>query len=267
MKYRVLGTLQIADGDTYASLSARKIEQLLATLLVKANQVVSQDRIIEELWGNHPPRQATAGLYVYISQLRKLLAPEGGSAAGPLVTCSPGYLLQVADDELDLHVFRAAAFQGRSQLRAGRYEEAAASFESALDLWRGPALSELRDGPIVAEFVTWVDELRLECAQMCVEANLRLGHHRAMVSVLSRLIADHPLHEEFYQQLMLALYRSNRRADALRTYQLARETLNRELGLEPCRMLRELHQTILRADYTEFSGYAGYQEVDYPKTA
>lgn len=225
-------------------MTAPKMEAILATLLIRTNQVVPIDEITTEIWGGSPPRRATAALYVYISQLRKLLTGSTG-VTGPILTRAPGYVLRTAADELDLQVFQRLVGEGREAVRHGHYEQGRYTLDKALALWRGPALSDLRNGPIINGFAIWLDEIRLECNEMLMDANLRLGRHREQVSVLRRLIAEHPLHEAFYRQLMLALYRAERRADALAVYQDARTTLKRELGLEPGRRLRELQQSIL----------------------
>ena len=244
MKYEVLGSLRVIKDGNSLTVSAPKMEIVLGTLLIRANQVVSIEQLGTEIWGADPPQRATAALYVYISQLRKLLTGEPGRF-GPIVTRAPGYLLRTEQDEVDLQIFQRLVADGRESMRAERYEEARSAFQQALALWRGPALSELREGPIINGFAIWLEEIRLECNELLVEAKLRLGRHRELISVLHRLIGEHPLHEAFYWQLMLALYRSERRADALDVYRKARATLNRELGLEPGRRLRELQQSIL----------------------
>ncbi|MCD0451731.1 AfsR/SARP family transcriptional regulator [Actinocorallia sp. API 0066] len=245
MRYEILGTLRAVDGDKSLSVRPPKMRVVLATLLIRADQVVSVDQLVTEVWGATPPRRATAALYVYVSQLRKLLG--GGTGEGPILTSSPGYILRTGADELDLQIFQRLVREGRAGLRAGRYEEAGQAFESALALWRGPALSELCNGPIINGFAIWLEEMRLECTELMVETGLRVGRHRELVSFLQALVREHSLHEAFYRQLMLALYRSERRADALMVYQSARTILRRELGLEPGRQLRELQQSILRS--------------------
>jgi DNA-binding SARP family transcriptional activator len=235
----------VKDGEI-VTVSARKVEIVLATLLIRANQVVSIEQLSTEIWGEHPPQRATAALYVYISQLRKLLSPATGGP-GPIITRAPGYLLRFDRDELDLAVFESLVARGREFMREQRYEAARAEFERALAMWRGPVLSDLREGPIINGFAFWLEEIRLECNEMLVEAKLRLGRHRELVSVLRQLTAEHPLHEAFYRQLMLALDHSERRADALDVYAKARATLQRELGLEPGPHLRELWRSIQRS--------------------
>ncbi len=138
--------------------------------------------------------------------------------------------------------------QGRALSKERRYEEAAACLEDALGLWHGPALGDLSNGPIIDGFVAWLMEARMECTEMLAEAQLQLGRHRELVGRLYSLAAENPLREAFYRQLMLALYRSNRQAEALKVYQMARKTLNDELGLEPCRGLRDLQRAILTDD-------------------
>jgi SARP family transcriptional regulator, regulator of embCAB operon len=246
VRYEILGSLKVTNRDESVSISARKMQVVLATLLIRADQVVSTEQLTAEIWGEDRPLRATAALYVYVSQLRKLLSTPGRRES-PIVTQAPGYVLRTEPGELDLHMFRRLAGDGRAMMRAGRSEEARAALEQALALWRGPALRELRNGPIINGFVIWLDEMRLECTELLVEANLRLGRHRELVSFLHQLIREHPLHEMFYRQLMLALCRCERRADALSVYRSARETLSTELGLEPGSGLRRLQQAILSA--------------------
>lgn len=247
MRYQALGTLCVLNGNDVLSIGARKVETLLATLLIRANQVVTNEQLIGELWGENPPRRALAALHVYVSQLRKFLG-AGKREESPIVTRSPGYLIRVGDDDLDLDVFRRLVLLGRRHMRAKRYEDASAAFAEALHLWRGPVLGDLREGVIVKGFVTWLEEIRLECIEMLVEADFMLGRHRELVSFLYTLVSEHPLHEAFYRQLMLALYRSDRQGDALQVYHQARDKLTGELGVEPCRALRDLHRAILQAD-------------------
>jgi len=232
------------DDDRQLYISARKIEILLAVLLVRAERVVTVNELFTEIWGQHLPRRATAALYVYVSQLRKLLRRHS-APDDQIVTRSPGYLLRLGPDELDLHLFQRRVQQGRAYVTAGRHEEAAGSFESALELWEGAPLGDLRDGPIVSGFATWLEEARLECTELMIESTLAAGRDRRVVGHLFDLIAKYPLREAFYRQLMIALYRSERQADALGIYQLARSTLHTELGLEPGSPLKDLQRAML----------------------
>ncbi|MFD5892374.1 MULTISPECIES: BTAD domain-containing putative transcriptional regulator [unclassified Streptomyces] len=247
MKYEILGPLRVTDENGSYFINARKMQVLLTLLLIRAKQVVSIDEAITEIWGTNPPRRATAGIHVYISQLRKFLT-RPDRAESPILTQPPGYFLNLGDDEIDVHQFQALMHQGRESMKASQYTDASASFESALALWRGPVLGELHGGPALEGFTAWTHETRLECTELLVEAQLSLGRHLELVGRLYSLTAEHPLREAFYRQLMLALSRSERQADALRVYQHARSILNEELGLEPCRALREMQRAILVND-------------------
>ncbi|TCO60812.1 AfsR/SARP family transcriptional regulator [Actinocrispum wychmicini] len=247
MRYDVLGTLRVVDGPTQSFISARKVETVLAVLLIRADHVVTMDQLMAEIWSERPPARAAAGLHVYISQLRKFLhGPDRD--VHRVVTHSPGYLLRLGGDQLDCDIFLDLVSQGRSCVREGRPEDACDRFEQALGLWRGPVLGDLRSGPIINGFVTWLAEARIECLETLIDLRLDQGEHRELVGRLYALTAENPLHEAFYRQLMLALYRSNRQADALGVYRMARATLNDELGVEPCRDLRELQRAILFGD-------------------
>lgn len=247
MRYEILGPLRVVDDNGSSSISARKIEILLAVLLIRADRVVTTDELIAEIWGEQVPRRATACLQVYISQLRKFLS-RPGRPGSPIVTRLPGYLLRMGSDESDLHSFQHLASTGRTFLRQGRHAEASECFKRALGLWRGSALSDFSGGPIIVGYATWLAESRVECIEMLTDSQLELGLHRELVGRLYSLTAEYPLREAFYRRLMLALYRSECQADALEVYQLARKTLDDELGLEPCLALRDLQRAILRAD-------------------
>ncbi len=247
MKFEILGPLRVFDQGRYTSISARKIETLLAVLLIRREQVVSTEQLITEIWGAHPPRRVTAALYVYISQLRKFLH-RSGRPTSLIETRSPGYVFHSGSDEVDFDRFQRLVDEGRAGVRSQDSAATTAAFEKALSLWRGPVLTELRDGPIISGFVAWVEQIRLECLEMTVSSGLMLGRHRELVGQLYSLVDEYPLHEEFYCQLMLALHRSGRRADALKVYRTARDTLRDELGLEPSRTLRQLQRSVLVAD-------------------
>jgi len=247
MRYEILGSLRIVDRDEVYFIGAPKVEALLAVLLINSNQVVPVERLMMEIWGTAGPRRAAATLHVYVSQVRKLLR-RAGHAENPIVTRQPGYLLRTSAGELDLDDFTRLVGLGRDCIRARRHEDARSAFQSALSLCRGPAIGDGCGGPIVNRFRTWLDEARLECTELLIESELTLGRHRETVGRLYSLTAENPFHETFYRQLMLALYRSERQADALRVYHDAQETLRGELGVEPCRGLRDLQQCILTAD-------------------
>jgi DNA-binding SARP family transcriptional activator len=238
--------LRVVDGDKTSSISSPKTEQLLATLLIRFDQVVTIDQIIAELWGDQIPRRALAGVYVYISQLRKFLS-SNERQDNPVVTHSSGYILRLGSDEIDFKYFHDLANAGRKSFKEEDYQKAAACFDSALALWRGPIRSVFGSGPISDGFVSWVTEARLECIEMLMDCRLILNQHRELIGRLYALTAEHPLREAFYLQLMRALYQSDRQADALAVYQRARQTIQEELGLEPCRALQNQQRAILEA--------------------
>lgn len=246
MIYETLGPLRVVDGDRTSFISARKIETVLAVLVIRSDHIVPFDQLVSEIWADRPPSRATAAVHVYVSQLRKFLHRPGRK--NPIVTRAPGYMLQKGSDQIDHHRFGQLVDQARAQVRKAHHEAALASFEEALGLWRGPVLEDLRSSLTIDSFVTWLMESRLECLEMLADCQLELGRHREIVGQLYSLISEHPFREAFYRQLMLALYRSERQADALRVYQAARQTLHDELGLEPCRALRHLQQAILADD-------------------
>jgi DNA-binding SARP family transcriptional activator len=247
LRYELLGRLRVVDGETATHVTARKLEILLATLVGRAGQVVTTDQLITEIWGSQPPQRVNAALHVYVSQLRKFL-DRGHRPGSPIVTRPLGYLLHLGEDHLDVDDFQRLLARGRSCAQLRNYQEAIGHFETALGLWRGEALTDVRDGPIISWYVTWLQETRLECAELLNESYLMLGRHREVVSRLYVLTAEQPLREAFYRQLMLALYRSERQADALKVYERARARLDDELGVEPCRSLRELQRAILLGD-------------------
>ncbi|MFD0521846.1 AfsR/SARP family transcriptional regulator [Paractinoplanes durhamensis] len=236
----------VDDGTVY-TVSARKVEVLLAVLLVRAGQVVGLEQLMAEIWGEDLPRRATAGLHVYVSQLRKFLArPE--QADSPIVTTHAGYMFQLGSDVLDVHEFQRIVADGRRSRREGLLEQAFMQFEKAIGMWRGPALGDQRNGPALTAFAGWAELAKMECAEQLVDCALELGRHREYVGYLYTMTSEHPFREVFYQQLMLALYRSGCRAEALQVYQSARTVLDSEFGLEPCRNLRDLQRAILLGD-------------------
>ncbi|MFI0481373.1 BTAD domain-containing putative transcriptional regulator [Actinomadura sp. 9N215] len=247
MRYEIMGPLQVVDDGKYV-IRARKVEALLTVLLIRADEVVPINRLMTEIWGENPPRRAVAGIHVYISQIRKFLNGLSKGDESPVQTRPPGYMLRLGSDGLDFRDFERLVNRGRDHARAGRHVRAAADFENALSLWRGPLLDEACVGPIVEGFQAWLKEVRLECVEMMIDSRLTLARHRELIGDLYLLTQEHPLRETFYRQLMLALYRSGRQADALAVYQTARGTLTQELGLEPCPALQDLHQAILTSD-------------------
>jgi DNA-binding SARP family transcriptional activator/tetratricopeptide (TPR) repeat protein len=228
MEFRILGPLEVHSDGQALDLGGAKQRSLLAVLLLHANQVVSQDRLVDALWEGNPPETAHKALQVHVSGLRKLLGKER------LETRPPGYLLRIADDELDLGRFRVLREQGRPA--------------EALALWRGPPLSDFAYHGFAQAEIARLEDQRLACREERIDRELDAGRHGEVTGELEALVAENPLRERLCGQLMLALYRSGRQAEALDAYQQARSTLVDELGIEPGRELRALHQAILNQD-------------------
>jgi DNA-binding SARP family transcriptional activator len=241
MDFRLLGPLEAGADAAPLRLGGRKPRALLACLLLDANRTVSVEQLVDELWGERPPETATKMIQIYVSQLRKVL-PDG-----VLLTRPGGYALEVAPEAFDLYRFERLRSHGRAALQRGDPVGAAERLRAALDVWRGPALAEFTEPFAVAQRVR-LDELRLGCLEDRIEADLALGRHADVVAELELQIARHPLRERLRGQLMLALYRCGRHAEALATYQAYRRTLDEELGIDPSARLRELESEILAHD-------------------
>ncbi|HSI79720.1 MAG TPA: BTAD domain-containing putative transcriptional regulator [Solirubrobacterales bacterium] len=220
---------------------------VLALLLLNANEVVSRDRIIDELWGADPPATAAKLVQLYVSRLRKAIASDPAAAGDVVVTRTPGYLLQVDPDQLDLDRFERLVAEGRRALREGRHREADERLREALALWRGPPLADFTFELFAEVEIGRLEELRLEALEDRIEADLALGRGD-LVGELESLIARHPLREKLRGQLMLALYRSGRQSEALEAYRDTRGTLVDEVGVEPGPDLRRLERAILAQD-------------------
>ena len=242
MDFRILGPLEVREGEREVRLRGGKQRALLALLLVNANRTLAIDRIVDELWGEDVPESAPKMVQIYVSKLRKALTP------GMLHTRPPGYSLQLEPGRLDLDRFEQLAAEARASLDAGGAEEAAARYRAALDLWRGPALAEFASEPFAQTEGARLEALRMNAVEGRLEAELLLGRQADLVGELEALVARHPLREGLRRQQMLALYRSGRQAEALAAYQDARRVLADELGIEPSPALRELERLILRQD-------------------
>jgi len=252
MDYRILGRLEVHDDGRDLALGGEKPRALLAILLLHRNEVVSADRLMDELWGESPPASALRTLQAYVSRLRKALSDgnggPSGSNGGVLLTQGRGYLLRIASGELDLDRFSDMAERGRDALAAGNPREAADRLREALELWRGPPLAEFAYERFAQAAIAQLEELRLAAVEERIDADLVLGQARDLVGELRDLVARHPLRERLRGQLMLALYRSGRQAEALEVYQDFRRALSEELGLEPGPGLQQLELAILNRD-------------------
>ena len=242
--FRILGQLEVVDDGTPIEVGSPRQRALLARLLISANEIVSTDRLVDDLWTSDPPETARHTLHVYVSRLRKAFGDQGGR----LQHEDPGYRLTVETDELDASRFVALAADGRAARARGDPEGAAASLSDALLLWRGPALADVADEPFARGELARLEELRLDALEDRLWADLALGRHNEVVEELRELTARHPMRETFPEQLMLALYRSDRQVEALRVYQAVRSTLAMELGIEPGPALQRLEERILAHD-------------------
>jgi DNA-binding SARP family transcriptional activator/ABC-type branched-subunit amino acid transport system substrate-binding protein/DNA-binding beta-propeller fold protein YncE len=242
MEFRILGPLEVSKEGAAISLGGPKQRAVLAVLLLHRGEVLSTERLIDELWGESPPPTAAKSVQVYVSQLRKALGD------GMLETHGRGYLLRTEPGQVDVERFAGLLERGRNQLESGEAREAADTLREALQLWRGPPLSDLAYESFIRSEIARLDELRLAALEERIEAELRLGGQAELVSELESLVRDHPLRERFRGQLMLSLYRAGRQAEALDAYQEGRTFLVEELGLEPGPGLRELERAILNHD-------------------
>jgi predicted ATPase/DNA-binding SARP family transcriptional activator len=242
MEFRVLGPMEIVEGSRQLHVSGSRERALLAILLIHAGEVVSADRLIEELWGGDIPANPSNALQVVVSRVRKALeVPDG---PGRLVTRKPGYLLDVRQEEVDAGRFGRLVAEARQASPTDK-PRGLSLLEEALGLWRGPALTEFAAEGFARNEIGRLEEERLRAVEMKAEAELALGRHGGLVGELTALVAANPLRERLRAHLMLALYRSGRQGDALRVFQEGRGVLAEELGVDPGPELRELHQRIL----------------------
>jgi predicted ATPase/DNA-binding SARP family transcriptional activator len=249
MEFRILGPLEVLDEGRKVALGGSKPRALLAVLLLHRGETLGAERLIDELWGERPPATATKSLRVHVSRLRRALSAEPDERRGELVvTHGHGYQLVLDPERLDAHRFERLLAEGRSELAAGRPERAASALDEGLSLWRGRPLDDLAYEPFAQREIARLEDLHIAAIGELVDARLALGRHAEVVAQLEPLIADHPYRERLRGQLMLALYRCDRQAEALQAYQNARRTLVDELGIEPSERLRELERAILAQD-------------------
>ena len=249
MQFLILGPLEVRDGGRVVALGGPQQRAVLAMLLLRANEVVGRDRLVEGLWGEQPPKSAGHVIESYVSRLRQALGGNGGTAQ--LVTERHGYLLRTEPGQLDVDSFETLVAEGRRHLAGRDPTPAADSLARALALFRGPPLDDLAFFPFATPEVRRLEELRLSALQDRIEAELRSGRHGELIGELSILVEEHPFAERFHAQLMLALYRAGRQAEALDTYRRLRRRLVDEQGIEPGPGVRELHQAILRQEARE----------------
>ena len=244
--YRLLGPIEVGLNGHALDIGGQKQRALLAILLLSANEPVSRDALVDRLWGEHPPAGAQHTLEVYVSRLRKTLEPAAGCQ---VVLTRPGaYVLRATGEHIDVRRFERLAGEGRRALAENAPDQAAADLREALALWRGAPLADVSYQQFAQAEIARLEELRASVIEDRIEAELALGRHGHVVSELEALVAAHPLRERLHQQLMIALYRCGRQAEALAVYQSARRVLMEELGIEPSPGLKRVERAILEQD-------------------
>ena len=239
LEFRILGPLEVVGDDGPVTLGGPKQRATLAILLLDANRVVSVERLADELYAGAAPVTAVTQVQRQISELRKLLGTS------TIETRAPGYVIRLAPDQLDLRRFERRAEEAAHERERGRAHASAALYAEALELWRGPPLADVANEPFAQIRVARLEEIRLATLEQRIDADLAVGAHVRLVAELDELVAEHPLRERLRGQLMVALYRSGRQAEALDVYRRGRRTLVEELGMEPGPALRELERAIL----------------------
>lgn len=253
MDVQVLGPFRVAHSGVPVQPTAVKPRKVLALLALQADQVVPVASLVEEVWGETPPRSVQTTLQTYILQLRQLIGaalekngevlPRGPKSV--LVTEPGGYRLDTHGGHIDAQEFDALSSAGHRAKERGDWPESASYFRRALDLWQGRALADVHCGGLLEGEATRLDQSRMSVLHGRIEADLRMGRHHELIGELSGLVARHPLHEGLHEQLMLALHRAGRRGDALQAYRHLRGALNQSLGLDPSPAIEQLHRAVL----------------------
>jgi DNA-binding SARP family transcriptional activator len=241
----VLGPLTVTDDGTSYVPRAPKRRQMLALLVTRANEVVPMADCVRELWDTRPPHSAVQTVQTYVMQLRHAVP---GALAGRVVTSDSGYRLRAEQGELDAHRFTDLVATAHRATTRADYSTTSAALTAALALWRGPALADVRIGPVLRTRLVGLAELRLSAWERRIEADLRLGRHLVLLDELRTLVGRYPQHENFHAQLMVALYRSGRQSEAVGRYERLRATLAEEQGLSPSPRMRRLHRAVLEGD-------------------
>jgi DNA-binding SARP family transcriptional activator/basic membrane lipoprotein Med (substrate-binding protein (PBP1-ABC) superfamily) len=248
MDFRLLGALEVSAHGATAELGPPKQRALLAILLLHAGEIVPVDKLIDLLWGEQPPRTAAHSIQIYVSELRKAFESLGGERV--LATRPPGYRLDADPDSIDARRFERLVEQATHSLRTGDREAAVGDLRAALQLWRGPPLSDFTYEEFAQPYIRRFHDLHLDAVERLAAAELEAGHATEVVPLLDAAVRVDPLRERSRELLMLALYRSGRHAEALRTYQQLRTVLNEELGLDPSPPLQRMQERILLHDPT-----------------
>jgi DNA-binding SARP family transcriptional activator len=249
VEFRLLGPFEVVEDGRSVPLGGSKQRALLAILAIHANELVPADRLIEQLWPGDPPESAANTLQGYVSRLRKALGSNGSNGARPIIVFrAPGYVLTVLPEQIDARRFERLVDDAEAQAGNGDSSAAARSLREALALWRGAPLADFTYERFAQLEIARLEELRLKAIEERIEADLACGRHAALVPELSMLVAEHPLRQRLRGQLMLALHRGGRQAEALAVYREGRRLMQEELGLEPTSALSELERSILQND-------------------
>lgn len=253
MQIHVLGPMNVFGDDLEPVALAPKPRRLLALLAVSADSAVSVGSLVQELWGNNPPRTATATIQTYIGQVRRTLAEALKKSVNEiaeeiLVTEGSSYVLSTRRVALDITEYEMLAAAGNAAVQRGEFVEGSDLLHRAVALWRGPALVNVEAGELLGARIVHLDESLLCTLEHRIYADLQRGAHHTLVPELTELTARHPLHENFHRHLMLALYRCGRRAESLAVMRRLRARLVEELGLEPSPFLVQMEQDILRGE-------------------
>jgi len=232
VEYRILGRTEVLQNGTPLRVIAPRHRKLLAALLVHADDVVPAERLIEDLWGDDAPRSAPAILHVRISELRGALRGSSEADSAGILTRGSGYSLVVGPDDLDARSFERLSTAGHSALRQGDNVGASTRLAEALAMWRGPPLDDVADEDFAQVEIARLEALHLQALEDNLDVELALGRHAEVVAQLSGLVAEHPMRERFWAQLMLAQFRAGRQADALASFAQARDLLVDQLGVD-----------------------------------
>jgi DNA-binding SARP family transcriptional activator len=225
------------------------VRAIFALLLLRANQTVTMDALIDELWGDDPPATALATVRTHIYRLRSMLGHGSPSEPSSLIVTQPtGYLFRFPDEEIDANVFLKLVGRGQELLERGRVERATSTLRRALSLWRGNALADVPCGPLLEQHAAHLDESRIATLELRIRADMLLGRYRRLVAELAGLVAAHPLNESLHASYIEALHRSGRRGEALQAFSSVQSVLQEELGLDPSPELQRLQRRILRGE-------------------
>lgn len=249
MRFSILGPMSVTENGTDRTPSAPKHRQMLVLLLMNANRVVSMAQFVEELWEYSPPPRAVAAVHTYVMQVRRILqgdgTPSAAGSSGRLVTRDQGYLLRVQDGELDLHTYEQRIRAGRVALNTGALDAGARHLRAAHAMWSGPGFVDAPTGPLLRAALAALERDRGESVIQRIHAELRLGRHHQLLAELYALVHQDPTDERLTGQLMLALYRSGRQADALAAFHRLCRVLREELGTSPREHIHHLITDIL----------------------